>query len=425
MSLHDLAVPPVHARFRRDVDMTAEKLALRATLTAAHLFGLAAGTFLRALRGARDPIAEAAAKVREAELKETLAWEAAEILGARLDKILDRHRPHYSPAQRFRILEIKNFLGWSADLAARLFRVCGNTVANWESCADPEANSVGSLVKPTPPVRRLADVVRATVQTMVRLGFGGEDMIAQVLARAGWTVSARSVRRIARERHRPAPTPPAPQIGKRTTPVVARFVHHVWMMDVTLIKTFLGGELHLAGVFDAFSRVPLALQVFARKPGAAATARLLKAAGMTFGHPRYLITDQGGEFRGRIFKKMAARLAIAHRFGTADNLFATARLERFWRSLKELTGLRRRHPLTMEDLERRLETALAHYLFFRPHQGLLSATPAEAFLGIETARQGASDPPRALTGQGPTEAPFVVAYLDEASGAFPFLKPAA
>ena len=42
--------------------------------------------------------------------------------------------------------------------------------------------------------------------------------------------------------------------------MIARFVHHTWMMDVTEIRSFLGLQVfHLAGVFDAFSRVPLAL----------------------------------------------------------------------------------------------------------------------------------------------------------------------
>jgi hypothetical protein len=39
-------------------------------------------------------------------------------------------------------------------------------------------------------------------------------------------------------------------------------VHHVWMMDVTQIRAFLGGTLYLASVFDAFSRVPLPAGAF-------------------------------------------------------------------------------------------------------------------------------------------------------------------
>jgi hypothetical protein len=106
-----------------------------------------------------------------------------------------------------------------------VFLVCTNTLSNWERSAAPTAQTVGVDVKPFPPVRRFADVVRQLVQTMTRLGFGGEDLIAATLARAGWKISARSVRRISKERPlTPAPTPPP---AKTCRPVVARFVHHV------------------------------------------------------------------------------------------------------------------------------------------------------------------------------------------------------
>jgi transposase InsO family protein len=155
--------------------------------------------------------------------------------------------------------------------------------------------------------------------------------VAQVLARAGWRVSARSVRRIGREKgSKPAPTTPT---GERSRhPVVARFANHVWMMDVSVIQTFLGGELYLASVFDAFSRAPLAISTHEHKPGASAMARLLRMAARTFGSPKYLITDQGREFTGKVFAKAVARLGIVQRFGSTQNIFATARIERFWRT---------------------------------------------------------------------------------------------
>lgn len=270
-----------------------------------------------------------------------------------------------------------------------------------------------------PPITRLADVVRTVAKTMLRLDVGGEDLVAQVLARAGWTVSARSIRRIGRERHRPEPPPTPP--SDRTKPVIARFTHHVWMMDVTVIRAFLGGEFHVAAVFDAFSRVPLALRAFDRKPTAPAMARLVKTAVRAFGKPKYLITDRGGEFTGRVFGKTAGRLGIIQRFGSAENIFATARLERFWETLKDTASLRLRPPLTIDDLERRLELFLTDYLLFRPHQGLRGATPAEAFLGLEPARLRAKSPPRGRPGEGPAAAPFTVTFLDPDKRAFPVL----
>jgi transposase InsO family protein len=384
--------------------------------------GLAVGLHLRQLRAQKDPLAEALAQRQEAELRARLAWEAMDILAARLDKIPERRRPYYTPAQRFRILEIKSLLGWNQKRVAQIFRVCVNTIANWEAHTDPATRTVGSTVKPAPPVRRLADVVRSTIDLMSRLGFGGNDIMALTLARAGWKLSARSVSRIRRQRPQ-RPVPPLTTPTRPSRPVVARFVHHVWMMDVTVIRRFLGSDLHLAGVFDAFSRVPLALQVFERQPGSAAMARLLKGATKAFGLPRYVITDRGPEFR-KVFRKTAVRLGIVLRFASRDNHHATARLERFWRTLKDTASLRLQTPLTAADLERRLESTLVHYVCHRPHQGLAGATPAEVFLGAAPAHLAAASPPRGGSGEGPERPPFTVEFLDAEHQALPILKAA-
>ncbi len=59
---------------------------------------------------------------------------------------------------------------------------------------------MGSLVRPHPPVRRYADVVRQLVHTMRSAGFGGCEKIAQTLARVGWKLSKRSVGRMLKEK---------------------------------------------------------------------------------------------------------------------------------------------------------------------------------------------------------------------------------
>jgi hypothetical protein len=117
---------------RGRINQATETLAHRAALNAAHLLGLAFGRVFRDLRRLKDPLAEALARTKEAELSAKLAFDIVDLLSARLDKIPDRHRPYYTPSQRFRILEIKSLLGWNADLTARTFRVCPNTISNWE-----------------------------------------------------------------------------------------------------------------------------------------------------------------------------------------------------------------------------------------------------------------------------------------------------
>ncbi len=272
---------------------------------------------------------------------------------------------------------------------------------------------------------RLSDAVRSLAQTMRRLGFGSDDLIARTLVRAGWKISRRAIGRITRERLQPAPVEESPGPPARPQrPVKAHFVHHVWMMDLSEVRAFLGGTFYMATAFDAFSRTPVAFQTFDHRPNSRETAGLLKRAIRAFGRPKYVITDLGAEFQGA-FKKALARLGIVQRFRRKDYIAGTARLESFWRTLKNSARLRLPVFLTLEDLERRLLPALWHYVCFRPHQGLHGATPAEVFLGLAPACQRARRAPRGQPGEGDRRVPFRIEMLAPTERLFPILVPAA
>ncbi len=419
--------PPLDPRTRHRIARDLKRTLRRAVLDTAHLFGLAAGQHMREWRSNDDPLAKAKAQVQDAEFRARRAWQVVELVTARLAKVPERQRPHFTPAQRFRILEIKNTLGWTTTQTARTFLVSAHTVANWEHSADPLAATVGSTVKPTPPVRRAADIVRATVQTLDRYGFGGSERIARTLAQAGWKIATRSVARYRRQRPRHTPEPPPSSPAPRhTTPVFARFVHHTWMLDVTLVRAFLGQNLYVVGVFDAYARAPLASQVFNRMPWATDTARLLRRAARAFTVPKYVIADLGDELRGDAFQHIVKRLGAQRRFASAEKLYATAMLERFWRTLKDEAALRGPYSLlTMADLEQRLAPFLAHYLCLRPHNGLRGATPAEVILGLTPACKAAVEAPRGRPGERSAAGlPVAVDYLDRKNRRHPFLAAA-
>jgi hypothetical protein len=109
--------------FSADSAVLAELVALPALRRATRLLGLALGSALGRLRESGATAARLFARAEETALLLRMASEAAEILGARWDNVPERHRPHYQPEQRYRILRIRNLLGLSQREAALMFRV--------------------------------------------------------------------------------------------------------------------------------------------------------------------------------------------------------------------------------------------------------------------------------------------------------------
>ena len=195
--------------------------------------------------------------------------------------------------------------------------------------------------------------------------------------------------------------------------VRARFPNHIFLIDLTDIPTFFGlFVFKLAVVFDVFSRFPVAARLFTKEPTALDLARLLRRSTSQYSTPRYLVSDRGPQLTAKVFRDAVAILGIHQRFGAIGSVGSIAILERFWKTLKQLLCLRAFPPLFRQDLERRLELALRYYAFFKPHLGLLGATPAEIYFGLQPAHHRAIPPPRARPGEGPTDPLFLVDFLD-------------
>ncbi|GMR22354.1 MAG: hypothetical protein BMS9Abin37_0699 [Acidobacteriota bacterium] len=391
-----------------------ERLALRALLRANELLGFALGVRLAELRDAEEPIQTVFAQSETNALHARLFHEIADILAARWDKIPDKRRPQYSPEMRYRILRIKKLFALSAAETARSFRVAPGTVSRWEreSASDQPDAERCPLVKPDPPVRRYADVVRQLVHSMRLCGFGGYDKIAQTLARAGWKLSKRTVGRILREK--PPRGNPAQSCDSKTARAVrARFPNHVFLIDLTEIPSLFGlFHFKLAVIFDAFSRFPIGARVFPQEPTAEAIVQLFRNSVQRFGLPRHVVTDQGSQFTAKCFRDALTNAGVRQRFGAIGKVGSIALIERFWRSLKHSLALKHFKPLVLRELEKRVELGLLYYAFLRPHQSLGGATPAEVYLGPERAHLRAIPPPRALPHQGPIESHIEIVYLD-------------
>jgi hypothetical protein len=232
------------------------------------------------------------------------------------------------------------------------------------------------LVSTDPPVRRFADVVRAVVKTMELAGFGGNDLIAWTLARAGWKLSARTVGRIRRERW---PVPRLPEVASRVPRAVrARRPNHVWT----------------------------------KEPSSPEITRFVSRAAKKRGHPAHFVSDRGTCFTGGVFRRKLRRLGVKQRFGAIGKKGSIALIERFWRTLKDTLGLRLLRPSVAEDLLEKIELGLVHYAYLRPHQGLGDATPAEIYFGRTPSHLFAIPPPRGRPGESPRDSPFRIEYLD-------------
>ena len=386
--------------------------AVCALLHAQRLLGLAFGLEIAERRSESEPPQRA---FGQAKLNEVLLrgfQDATAILGEHLDKVHESQRPHYSPELRYRILRVRSLLGFSQPQAAWLFRVAPTTIARWETEAgrNPDKTTVGCLVRPSPPVRRFADVVRALVQSMAASGFGGNQRIAKTLARAGWTLSPESIRRIRKEK----PFAPPETTDRRCSerPLRARHPNHIWMLDITEIPSwFRIFTFKLALVLDVFSRFPLAWRVFWLEPSTSDIRRLISKTVRHHGQPRYLISDQGSQFTARVLRRWLRAQGIRQRFGAIGKTGSIAIIERFWKTLKDLLGLPFARPLLRADLQRRLDATLAYYAQLKPHHGLGGNTPDDCYFERETTGPNLRSPPRARRGEKSPPAPFRIAFF--------------
>jgi transposase InsO family protein len=210
---------------------------------------------------------------------------------------------------------VKQLLGWTQKQTAACFDLDSNTIARWESESKhhPEKETVGSLLKPQPPVLRFADVVRHLVQTMAASGFGGSERIAQTLAK------------------KPVPPPEASTERKPMVAVKARGPNHVVMADVTDVPSlFRLFTFKLAVVFDVFSRFPLAARVFPQEPSGAQLADLFREGVKKRESPRHFVSDRGPQFTSEDFRDVIHEHSISHRFGAIGKVGSIALIERLW-----------------------------------------------------------------------------------------------
>ena len=274
--------------------------------------------------------------------------EEIRIKDARMARIGARRRPHYPPAERMAVLELKAARRWSLAQTARAFLLAPATIACWLKRIDEDGPA--PLVQIRQPVNKFPDFVRYAVQRLKTLcPLMGKVRIAQTLARAGLHMGATTVGRMLHEEPagpEPAGTPDAGEedpaaagdgmAGQCADASVGRVVtakrpNHVWHVDLTVVPTRLGMWVPwkplalpqvwpfcwwVAVVIDHFSRRAMGVGVFRKQPTSIEIRAFLgRAMQQAAAVPKYVISDKGSQFWCDGFKGWCKRKGIKPRFG--------------------------------------------------------------------------------------------------------------
>jgi putative transposase len=356
------------------------------------------------------------AQLEQATSEIALLREEISIKDGRWERSHSRRRPHYTPIQRMRILQLRAARGWTLEKTARVFLVDEQTSLGWMSRLDEPGER--PLVQTIDPVNRYPDFVRCVVRQLKTLFPAmGNVRMAQTLARAGLQLGATTVRRIVRERSGPEPGAPAVAIVRRRR-VVARYPGHTWHLDLTAVPIRAGLWVPwlplslpqrwpfcwcVAVVVDQVSRVMIGFAVFHAPPTSHQIQQFLERAIRASGHsPRYIITDRGTQLWCRPFKRWCKRRDIRPRYGYLGEPASICIVERFIRSLKqECTRRLTLVPLSHRAMRRELGAYGIWYNRSRPHTHLFGRTPQEAFDGRPGPRRRFETRPRMPSGGVP------------------------
>jgi len=323
----------------------------------------------------------------------TVLREIDDIRRARMELVPPHSRPHYTPQQRMRILELKALEGWSLARTAEIFQITEPTVAAWLARVDEQGPA--ALVQTPEPVNKFPQVVTHFVQKLkLACPALGKRKIAAILARQGLHLGATTVGRMLKSFPAAPDLATKPQAESQPHVVTADYPHHVWHVDLTVAPVrgwwvpWLPWSLPqawpygwwIAAVVDHYSRRVLHVDCFANQPSSADVqaflAKAIRAAGTA---PKYIVSDRGGQFDCPAFRRWCKRRKIKPRYGAVGKHGSIAVIERFWRTLKEHLRSLPVVPDERNAFARELKWFQEWFNEHRPHEALGGRTPNEVY----------------------------------------------
>ena len=329
--------------------------------------------------------------LRLAAVRDAMAWDSAllkrelAVFRQECERIPSKQRSHYAPTNRLEILQIMRLRHWAAAEAARRFVLHPNTIRGW--LKELQTNGASSGLFAGPVWNRIHDSVRWTVHHLRYLcpePECGTRTIARHIVRAAVQISRSSVQRILREQSpkrrydKPAMLPPE---GKKPHHLLTpRVANYVWQLDM-MERRFLWYRFSITALIDGFSRKLLNLKIHTGTPTTTDMLSVVTLAIKSYGRPRFIITDHGGQFMGSFTDKLEhngitvvkGKVRQPSFNGKVERLFRTFRL---WLRIAVL-------PVSVRPLQRRLDHYRTWYDEHRPHAALDSRTPQEAWEGVE------------------------------------------
>ena len=308
-----------------------------------------------------------------------------------------KHGPPRSPEDRRRAIEMFEKSRMTIDAFARSYGISPWTMRCWIKRYQAEGPK-GLEPRPRGPkpgsggLRRVSEVVRDEIaRTKSRFPSFGFKKVRDYLRRfQGVQVSTGTVARTLKEREVEPAVPQAKR--RRKNPRPRRFERsrpgELWQSDITsFVLSRPGTRVYLVVFLDDFSRyiVSFGLHVQMR---AAHVSEVLLEGTARYGKPMEVLTDQGPQYftwRGKsAFQKLLAREGIRHVVARSHHPQTVGKCERLWETVNQEFWERAR-PNDLADARTRLSHFIAHYNFFRPHQGIDGVVPADRFFDAENA----------------------------------------
>lgn len=308
------------------------------------------------------------------------------------------HRGPYTPEQRLRAVEAFRKSGMTREAFCKAWKVSELVLRNW--LKRYEQGGGRALVDGNAGAKRgpkgLPQPVRESIIEVKREfpDFGLRRVRDFLMRFKGIRVSTGSVRKeVIREGLPPGQAPKAkPKSWKRPRLFERAVPGELWQSDITsMLLPRSSQRLYLAAFVDDHSRFVVSWILSTRQSQDIVMDALLEGISK-YGKPREVLTDQGRQYvswRGTSdFQRLLQKQGIRHVVSRTHHPETLGKCERFWETLQN-EFWSRVNPAGLDEARARLAHFVAHFNFFRPHQGIGGLVPADRFFGAESAVRGA------------------------------------